>query len=145
MFKRLAITLRIDINDKEIFEKLLIKHQIPINPKAITPRVNDPYYTKKNIIVCNYYSFASELTDYEKITLATRLQEHVAINKYLNKYLDKYKNLKYLKEYLLDSSHLLLIFEGIINHDDIVEFTSETIFNLANIGLGISYNHVYEA
>ncbi len=47
MFKRLAISLKIDFRNKEVFEDLLIKYQIPINSKALIPRKADPYYAEK--------------------------------------------------------------------------------------------------
>lgn len=143
MFKRLAISLEIDSRNKEVFESLLIKHQIPINTKAMIPYVDDPYFSEKNIKVCIYSTFLDDFHDYEKIEMLTYWHEHMHVNAYLNEYLNKYRGLSVVKEYFLESSYLLLIFEGLIKHDDIIGFTPETISNLAILGLGISYNHVY--
>ncbi len=144
MFKRLAISLVVDLNDRKAFEMMLASTSISPHFKGRIPRVNMPYYEKKGIQIILYGNSSFQYGDFNpELNLdASSLEDEIC--DYIERYLDYFSELSKLKKYLLEVSGLFLIYNGIILHEDVLDINSNIINKLSSLGLGIRYNHVYD-
>lgn len=145
MFKIASITIVIDVNKRDLFHETLKKFKISLDiGEGRCPKVIGSYYENLRIVPCRYYLKSSDNFEIflEKSTINDPFENYILINKFINDYLNNFKELEMIKDFFILGTHLMLIFTGEIKHDDIIDFTMDTIGHISRLGLGISYNHV---
>ena len=152
MLRTLHLCLKIEYQQKELFQQALIDHKINFEmPGGKIPKKVSPFDQDLGIIPCYYY--LNESKDWKDI-----LQEHrnthqndalcapfdifILQNHFINDYLNQFIALEKVKSFFIPTgSHLLCSYDDYIQHEDVISFGSETINNLSKLGLGIDYNH----
>ncbi|KGT46483.1 MULTISPECIES: hypothetical protein [Acinetobacter] len=152
MLRTLHITIGIEYQQKELFEKALLDHNINFEMDGgHLPKKVSPYYKELDIIPCRYYLSGSKdwkdvINNPQNMNLYDEFSKPFYIfllqNEFINNYLKQFYALEKFKDFFIpNGSHLLCSYDSYIQHEDVITFGSETINNLSRLGLGIDYNH----
>lgn len=143
MFSCLMVCLYIDNKYKRDFDNLLLEYSIPISGGRVPRRIGEIFIQQEITSPCFYLSEPSIIFEGMRYTEKTvgSWQPYIDLNNFINIYLQDFENLKFLTNYLLPESSLILKFDDYIQQKDIQSFSSKTIKKIAELGLGVSYAH----